>query len=312
MPTTTDQYRLSYGDVSRVDDVMGAVEILTAEEDFLFTSLQRNVARDTIHATLTDTLKTAGSNSHPEGGNYTYLGRTTPSRITNLVQTLTIPFIVSDIQDKVEKFHGRSELERQTEKALREFANDAEFNLLRSTLTSGASNATPTMDGVINLISKHASNCVTTQTSGTALVASILNGLVKLNYDNSNGELATDLFVGSYLRDVIDGFTQKTNSVVNNPGGMMNIINSVTTYTTSFSVLSVHTHRYINVSGTDATGRMLLLRPEKWGLAFLESPYIDTGIGRDGTATPRSVVSSFTVECMNPSSNVFAEGYNIG
>jgi hypothetical protein len=224
------------------------------------------------------------------------------------VQHVQVPFAVSDVQQNIEHYHGRNELERQTEKALMEFANDAEFNLVRATLVSGASGTAPRMSGVIEAISK--STNTTAHTSGTAWSATILDGLVADNYDNSNGDLATDLFMGSYLRKETDGFTQKTHVVVNAPG-IQSIVRTVSSYQTAFSTLNIHTHRYVQQSG-DATGRVLAIRPDKLKVAFLESPYIDNDIARTGTAKKRSVNASMTLEVRNQDSNFFASGFNIG
>lgn len=305
----TDNYVRSYGDVSRKEDVvLNAVEILTARETMIFNMIGKTEAIDTVHHYLTDTLKAAAANAQKEGDDYSYLARTTPTRLSNVVQHLHIPFVVSDVQRNIEHYHGRDELERQTEKALMEFANDAEFNLVRSTLTSGASGTAPAMSGIIEAISK-ATN-TTAHTSGTAWSASILDGLIKANYDSSNGDMATDLFMGSYLRNVTDGFTQKSNVVVNGPG-VSTIVRTVSTYQTAFGTINLHTHRYVQQSG-DATGRVLAIRPEKLKVAFLERPYIDNDVARTGPAKKRSVNASMTLEVRNQDSNFFASGFNIG
>lgn len=298
----------SYGDVSRKEDVvLNAVEILTARENFIFNMLQKTEAIDTVHHYLTDTLKAAENNANNEGDDYSYGSRTTPTRLTNIIQNMQVPFRVSDTQRNIEHYHGRDELERQTEKALMEFANDAEFSILRSTLVSGASGTAPQMSGLIEAISK--STNTTSHTSGTAWSATILDGLVKDNWDNSNGDLATELFMGSFLRKETDGFTQKSNVVVN--ASMTGIVRTVSTYTTAFGTLNLHTHRYIQQSG-DATGRVLGLRPEKLRVAFLERPYVDNDIARTGPATKRSVNAGATIEVRNQDSNFFSDGFNIG
>lgn len=299
----------SYGDVSKKESVvLNAVEILTAKETMIFNMLGKTEAIDTVHSYLTDTLKAAASNAQKEADDYTYTARTTPTRLSNVVQHLQIPFAVSDTQRAIEHYHGQDELARQTEKALMEFANDAEFNLVRSTLTSGASGTAPAMSGIIEAISK-ATN-TTAHTSGTVWSATILDGLVADNYDNSNGDLATDIFMGSYLRKETDGFTQKSNVVVNGPG-VSTIVRTVSTYQTAFSTLNIHTHRYVQQSG-DATGRVLAIRPEKMRVAFLEAPYIDNDVARTGPAKKRSVNASMTLEVRNQDSNFFASGFNIG
>lgn len=299
----------SYGDVSKKESVvLNAVEILTAKETMIFNMLGKTEAIDTVHSYLTDTLKAAAANAQKEADDYTYTARTTPTRLSNVVQHLQIPFAVSDTQRAIEHYHGQDELSRQTEKALMEFANDAEFNLVRSTLTSGASGTAPAMSGIIEAISK--STNTTSHTSGTAWSATILDGLVADNYDNSNGDLATDIFMGSYLRKETDGFTQKSNVVVNGPG-VSTIVRTVSTYQTAFSTLNIHTHRYVQQSG-DATGRVLAIRPEKMRVAFLEAPYIDNDVARTGPAKKRSVNASMTLEVRNQDSNFFASGFNIG
>ena len=76
--------------------------------------------------------------------------------------------------------------------------------------------------------------------------------------------------------------TQKSNVVVNNPGGQTRIVRTVTTYETSFGTLNIRKHRYIYQSGTDAYERVLAIRPDKLKIAFLKKPFIDTDLARSG------------------------------
>lgn len=302
-----DSILRSYGDQSRVEDVvMRAVEILTAQETSLFSTLERTKARDTVHIYLTDTLDTAGSNANEEGADYSYSDLTTPSRVINLTQHIFKPFKVSDTQRNIEHYHGEDELQRQLGKKLKSFANDAEFNLLRSTLTSGASGTAPKMSGIFEHISTSLNT--TAYTSGTVWNTSLLDGLMKANWDNSNGDVASDLFMGSVLRLYTDQATQKSNIVVNNPGGLATIVRTVSTYQTAFNTLNIHTHRYLYQSG-DATNRVLGLRKDKLRIAFLDEPHIDMNIARTGPFTPRSINASMTLECRNKNSNFQATGF---
>lgn len=302
----TDNFVRSYGDVARKEDVvLNAVEILTARESFIFNMLGKTNAVDAVHIYLTDTLKAAAANAQKEGDDYSYGERSTPSRNTNVVQHLQVPFAVTDVQRNIEHYHGKDELARQTEKALVEFANDAEFNLVRSTLVSGASGTAPAMSGIIEGISTALNTTV--HTSGTVWSATILDGLVAANYENSNGDMATDLFMGSILRKNTDGFIQKSNVVVNTPAATT-IVRTVSTYQTAFSTLNIHTHRYIQQTA-DATGRVLAIRPDKLKVAFLQRPFVDTDIARSGPTTKRSVNASMTLEVRNKNSNFFTSGF---
>ncbi len=298
----------SYGDVSRKEDVvLNAVEILTARETQIFNMLGKTEAIDTVHSYLTDTLAAAAANAQKEGDDYAYTARTAPSRQTNIVQHLQVPFAVSDTQRDISHYHGKDELSRQTEKALMEFANDAEFNLLRSTLTSGISGTAPAMSGILQGISTALN--YTAHNSGTAWSATILDGLIKNNYENSNGDMATDLFMNSTLRAATDAFTQKSNMVVNGPTSST-IVRTVSSYQTAFSTVMIHTHRYIYQADTTTRLRVLGIRPEKLKVAFLRRPYIDTDIARTGPATRRSVNASMTLEVRNKNSNFYADGFS--
>lgn len=297
----------SFGDVSRKEDVvLNAIEILTARETQIFNMLGKVDAIDTVHIYLTDTLDAAAANAQKEGDDYTNGARSTPSRLTNLIQHLQKPFAVSDTQRSISHYHGQDELARQTQKALMEFANDAEFNLVRSTLVSGISGTAPAMMGILQGISTALN--YTAHVSGTAWSATILDGLVKNNYENSNGDMATDLFMNSTLRQATDAFTQKTNTVVNG-GPVTTIVRTVSYYQTAFSTLALHTHRYLYSADTTTRLRVLGIRPEKLKVAFLQRPYVDTNIARTGPTTKRSVNASMTLEVRNKNSNFFADGF---
>ena len=163
------------------------------------------------------------------------------------------------------------------------------------------------MNGIIRGISK--SSNYTLQTSGTVFSASILRGLMKDQWDNSNGDVATDIFVGSYLSNAIDEFTNKSYTVIDG-SNEKSIVHSVDIFETGLGKVRKHNHRYIQNS--DTNGRILGVRPEKLKIAYLQKPFIDTGLARSGDYDSRAVVGKFTLETINKDSNFFADGYNIG
>lgn len=302
----SDAILRTYGDVSAKEDVvLNAVEILTAKETQIFNMLGKSKAINTIHSYLTDTLLTAASLAVEESADYSATTLTTPVRLTNIVEIVAKNFKVSRTQQNISHYHGEDELSRQTQKALMDWGNAAEFDLVRATLTSGVSGTAPKLSGIIQAISK--STNTTVHTSGTVWSASILDGLMSNNWDNSNGDVATDMFVGSSLRKQTDYFTQKTNVVVNAPG-IASIVRTVSSYETAFGTLNIHTHRYVQQSA-DANARVLAIRPDKLKVAFLEKPYVDTALARSGDYDNRAVVGKFTLEVHNQDSNWFADGF---
>lgn len=301
----SDNILRSYDDSAAKEDVvLNAIEILTARESQIFNMLGKTKAIATVHNYLTDTLATAQSLAVAEGADFSAAALTTPARLTNVVQLVARPFKVSRTQRRIEHYHGDDELARQTEKALMDWGNGAEFDLVRGTLASGTSGTTANLSGIIEATSKSTNH--TTHTSTTAWDVTILDALMSDNWENSNGDVATDIFMGSFIRKAMDAFTQKTNVVVNNVG-VSGIVRTVSTYETAFGTLRLHTHRYIQQSG-DATGRVLAIRPEKLKVAFLQKPFIDSDLARSGDYDFRAVVGQFTLEVRNQDSNWFADG----
>lgn len=267
--------------------------------------LGKTEAIDTVHSYLVDTLTTPASKAVAMNTDFSLSAQTTPSRLTNLVQEVAEAIQVARPQEKVAHYQGSNMTEYQTTKALKNWGNAVEFDLVRSTLVSGLSGTITKMNGVIAGISK--STNTTAHTSGTVFSASILDGLMADNWTNSNGDVATDVFVGGILKRVMDSFTAKTNVVVNG-GVITNIVKTVTTYETSMGTLTIHKHRYVDIAGTDATCRILGIRPEKLKVAYLDKPFIKD-LAEGGAYTKKAVYGSMTLEVRNQDSNFFASGF---
>jgi hypothetical protein len=298
---------ITYGDVSRREDVvLNSVELLTATEAQIMNVLGKTEAIDTVHSYLVDTLVTPASLAVAMNTDFALTGLTTPSRLTNIVQEVAKAIQVSRPQEKIQHYHGENETNRQTTKALKDWGNAVEFDLVRGILQSGLSGTIAKMNGLIVNISK--STNTTLHTSGTVFSATILDGLMADNWTNSNGDVATNVYVGGILRRVIDNFTQKNNIVVNNASGGMNIVRTVSTYETSMGTVEVAKHRYVDIQGTDATARVLAIRPEKHKVAYLDMPFVKD-LAEGGAYSKKAIYGSMTLETRNQDSNFFASGF---
>ena len=284
--------------------VLNSIEILTAVENSVQAALGKTKAINTVHSYLTDTLLTAASLAVEQGADFALTGLTTPTRLTNIVEEIAKAILVTRTEEIVQSYSGVNEADRQLTKALKDWGNALEFDLVRATLTSGISGTVATFNGIINGISL--ANNTTAQTSGTVFSATILDALMQNCWNTSNGDVATDVFVGGIMRRVVDNFTQKNNVVVNTPTAV-NIVRTVSTFETSMGTVSIHKHRYVQ-QGTDATGRVLAIRPEKIKVAYLEMPFIKN-LAEGGAYSKKAVYGSCTVEFHNQNSNFFTSGY---
>lgn len=297
----------TYGDSSKREDVvLNAVEILTAEENSIQAALGKTRAINMVHSFLVDTLATYGTLAVEQGIDFSVATLTTPTRLTNIVEEIARAILVTRPEEIVQSYTGENELSRQTTKALKDWGNALEFDLVRSTLVSGISGTAAKMSGLLQAISK--STNYTLQTSGTVFSASILDALMGNNWSSSNGDVATDIYASAAMRRTIDTFAQKTNVVLNAPA-ITNIVRTVSMFDTSMGSLAVHKHRMIAISGTDANSRILALRPEKLKVAYLDMPFIKE-LAQSGAYGKKAVYGSLTLEVRNQDSNFFADGYN--
>jgi len=305
----SDAILRSYGDSSiREDVVLNAIEILTAKETQIFNAIPKTTnVLNTVHSYLTDTLRTAASQAVEEAADYTALANSTPSRLTNLVEKIAVPFKVSRTQRLVAHYQGEDELNRQVNKAMMDWGNAAEFDLVRGTLTSGTSGTAPTMAGIIAATSL--ANNHTSQTSGTIFNTTILDSLMANCWTNSNGDVAEDIYMGAWLRQKMDQAIAKSNMVVNGPA-VETLVRTVSQYQTAFGTLRIHTHRYIQ-QASDLTGRILAIRPEKLRIAFLRKPMVDTELARSGDYDVRAIVGDLTLEVHNQNSQFYCDGLSL-
>lgn len=295
----------TYGDTSIKESVLQQIELLTALEDNLLTTFSKSPAQNTVHSSLTETLRTPASQAVAESAVATLLARTTPVRVTNLTEIVAIPFGISGTQRAVSHFDYADEYTHQAEKAMLEWKNAAEFDLVRSTLVSGASGTAPKMTGVISSVSTNA----TAETSGTIFSESIMNGLLQLTWTNSNGEVATDFYVGAQIKRKISGFAGRTGSQTVTKD-MMTAVNSIDFYISDFGEHRVHLHRFVFQAGTDATQRFLAIRPEKYSVAYLREPFLQE-LGKTGDFDQSQVIGELTLETKNERTACYASGYHL-
>lgn len=286
--------------------MLGLIEILTATEDSIHNQLGKTTANSTVHSTLVDVLENAGTLAIAEGADFTAAVLRTPTRLSNVVQEVVKQYKVTSVQRAIQHFQPEDELTRQRTKGMKDWLNSVEYDLLRSTLVSGVSSATAAkMSGIIEACSKSTNH--TSHSSGTTWSASVLKGLMKANWDNSNGDVATDLYMGSVLKDKTDDFTNKSTNVVSGTN-VKEIVMSVDVIESGLGKVRVHPHRYMQVSGTDVTSRVVGIRPEKLKVAYLERPRV-MKMPANGAYDVEAVYGSMTLEVRNQDSQFYADGF---
>jgi len=291
-------------DVSVKEDVLDLIEQLSAKADELLGTLGKSTATSPTHQWMNDTYRSTASAAVYEGADATLVALTTPTRSTNLTEIVSLPIGVSGTQQATAHYGMGNTLAYYTAKTMQEWKNAVEFDLIRSSLVSGLSGVVQKMAGVIAFISTN----VSAYNSGTVFSETILNGAFQENWSTSNGETATDIYVGGVMKRVISGFSGRSGSQFVAPLYANTVANTVTKYLSDFGEHNVHLHRLVSIGGTDATDRVLGMRSDKWRIAYLRTPRIEE-LAKTGDSEKRQLIGELTLECLNERTNFYLSGF---
>lgn len=282
----------SYDSGARKESLLNIITNISPEEDSLLKDLGKSSASNTLHEWVTDTLKTPAAQTIVEGSDATYANRTNPTRVTNQTQIVRIDLGVSDSERARNYPSFKDRYAYEMDKAMTEWNNDAEFNLLRSTLATGTGSATRTMTGL-----KASITTVATSQSGVSLSETMLNDYVQ-NAWNQGGR-PTDIYVGARLKRRISGFTANTTRFTEAP--TKTLVNVVDQYVSDFGVLRVKLHRYMTVSG-DTNYDLIGIQPDKFRVAYFREPE-HVSLAKTGSATKGMIEGEFTLEYLAENSS---------
>lgn len=282
----------SYDSGARKESLLNIITNISPQEDSLLKDLGKSSASNTLHEWVTDTLKTPAAQTIVEGSDATFANRTNPTRVTNQTQIVRIDLGVSDSERARNYPSFKDRYAYEMDKAMTEWNNDAEFNLLRSTLATGTGSATRTMTGL-----KASITTVATSQSGVSLSETMLNDYVQ-NAWNQGGR-PTDIYVGARLKRRISGFTANTTRFTEAP--TKTLVNVVDQYVSDFGVLRVKLHRYMTVSG-DTNYDLIGIQPDKFRVAYFREPE-HVSLAKTGSATKGMIEGEFTLEYLAENSS---------
>ena len=282
----------SYDSNARKESLLDIITNISPVENGLIKLLGRSSATNTLHEWVTDTLKTPAAQAVVEGSDASFANRTNPTRVQNQTQIVRIDFAVTDTE-RARNYPGfKDRYAYEMQKAMKEWSNDAEFNLLRSTIATGTGSAARTMVGLKAAITTNA-----TAQSGVSLSEAQVNDYMQTAW-GTGGE-PTDILVGSKLKRRISGFT--ANTTRQTQAEQEELHNVVDTYYSDFGVFRIRLHRFMTVSG-DTNFDILGVQPDKFRVAYLREPEHVT-LSKTGSATKGMIEGEMTLEYLAESSS---------
>ena len=275
------------------EDLTDIISNISPEETW-FTSNTGNVnATSVYHEWQQDALRSPTSNAVVEGADVAAAAITPTTRLGNYVQNLRREFAISDVQEIVAKAGRKSEEAYQTEKYLKELANDIEYALIvNSASASGASGTARQLKGVLGFIATN----VTTG-SGVSGITGAASNIEVLYNDNlqliwAAGGRPKNTVCGAAAKRKISAFAGgNTRQNLMTQG---EIVEAVDVYKSDFGAMAIGLHYILNgsASGTIVNfGDMSMFRK-----AWLIRPKKEE-VARSGSARNFFIEGALTLEC---------------
>lgn len=278
----------SYDDKAIREDLLDVMTNIDPTEHNFQDIIGTSSSQAVLHEWPTDTLDTVGDNAAIEGDDAAAASMTNPTRIQNVTQIFTKPYIVTGTELVVNQAGYKSRKTYEISKKLKALKNDIELALLRgSSVTGNGTNVARRLKGAKNFISTNA-----TSQSGISLTESILINYLSLAW--TQGGRVDNLLVGPTLKQRIDGFSGNNTRYVG--ADEKKLVNTINLYSTSFGaeVVEVKLHRYMTISG-DVNNDIMGIQSDLWAVAWLRKPF-NKDLAPTGDAEKGELIAETTLE----------------
>ncbi len=294
----------TYDATNRREDLADIIGDVTPTETPLLSGLGQSTAMNTLHEWLTDGLAVSADNAVAEGSDATIADLTAPVRKNNVTQIIRKVLQVTDTEAAV-KHAGLTDMYAfQLQKALKEFAKDAEKALIAGTRASGSSGVARRMDGIIAFITTNA----TSKASGTSLSETEFNDIMADIWGQTD-KAANEVYVGQYLKRAISGYTAGSTKYIESKD--KRLTNAVDVYEGDFGVVKIFKHREVPVAAGSAG--VLVINSDYWKVAYLNGRKPKhTPLSKTGSATKGMVEGELTLESINEKASAYRKGYFVG
>lgn len=286
-------------DASVKESILDLITNVDPIENYVLSNFQRSTANDEFHFTPRDTLRTPAHNAAVEGADPTYNGND-PTKALNMLQIVSIGFAVTDSESATDRYGSPEDrIAYETEKALKDWGNAAEFALVRGTLVTGNNSVARQMEGLKESLT------IDTSQSGVSLSETMLNDYLQTVWNTGNN---VDLILAPMkLKRRISGFGGGGTKFYNQEDRRLILPIEVYESDASGKPVKLVAHRYVQQSG-DANFDILGVEAEKFAIAYLREPKVRP-LAKTGDAENRQVVGELTLEVRSDTAGFIARAH---
>lgn len=277
-------------DASVKESVLDLITNISPTENYFLSNLQRAGANDEFHIVPRDTLRTPSLVAAVEGADPTYDGND-PTTLLNMMHIISVGFNVTDSEAAVARYGSPEDrVAYETDKALKDWGDFAEFALVRSTIVTGNNSTARQMRGLKSSLS------LTTAQSGVSFSETILNNYLQNVW--TQGANVDVIAAPMTLKRRISGFNGNGATKFYNQDDKR-LVTPIEIYESDASnkPIKLIAHRYITVSG-DTNNDILGIEMDHFATAWLREAKVRP-LAKTGDAENRQVVGEFTLEARN-------------
>lgn len=275
-------------DSSVKESVLDMIVNIDPVENYLVSNLQRTTASDEFHFVPRDTLRTPSLTAAVEGADPTYDGND-PTRAMNVEHIISVGFDVTDSEAATDRYGSPEDrVAYETDKALKDWANRAEFALLRSTIVTGNNSTARQMDGLKACLT------IATSQSGVSLTETMLNDYLQTVWnEGANVDL---VLAPMRLKRKISGFNGNgATKFYNQEDRRLVLPIEIYESDASGKPIKLVAHRFVQQAG-DVNFDLIGIEMDHFAVAYLREPKV-RALAKTGDSERRQVVGELTLEC---------------
>lgn len=279
--------RFTRDDSAVKESVLDMVVNISPTENYVLSNFRHTEGTDEFHFVNRDTLRTPALRAGVEGADPTYDGND-PTRVMNVMHIIEVGFDITDTEAAVDRWgNPEDRIAQETDKALKDWGNFAEFALVRSTLVTGDNSTARQMDGLKECLT------IDTSQSGVSLSEAILNSYLQLVWEQGGN---VDLVLAPmYHKRKISAFGGGGTKYYNQEDKRLVLPIEVYESDASGKPVKLVAHRYVQQSG-DTNYDIVGVEADYFGIAYLREPKVRT-LAKTGDSEKRQVVGELTLEC---------------
>ena len=294
-------------DESIREDLLDVITDVSPDDNPLATMLGRSKANQVLHQWMEDYIsrKTSQSTSI-EGAAATYADLTQPMRRANWCEIIEQTYRVSGTERDVDQAGMSDPLDYQAGKALREWKNQLEYDIVNGAIASGSSGVARTMAGLKSVITSHYTN----RNSGSSLSETVFNNSVKSVWDDVGHADVFDTVLTTFqLKQKISTFTAGSTKYVD--ASDKRLTRPVEVYESDGGVHKLFAHKDVPSAATTPGPMVIGIKEDKWKLAYLRPPKREM-LSKDGDRDNGHIIGEVTMEYLAERTSMRMSGFAQG